>query len=132
MVVNASAPAPAAVTLYLFGGSNYAVYIGCLTCNSLHLESVCNQFGTYGSQFASLSIWNQFGLYGSQFATGSPWNQFSTGGPKIVGSDNLFYGYFTTNKFQLNRTTIPSLVNVLNYYLSTGDLSATRTFSCGS
>ena len=132
VVVNASAPAPVSVTLYLFGGSNHDLYIGCLTCNSFHLESVCNQFGSYGSQFASLSIWNQFGLYGSQFATSSPWNQFSSGGPKIIGSDNLFYGYFTTNQFQFSRTTIPAFLNVLNHFSRTADLSATRIFTCGN
>ena len=117
---------------FLFGGSGSSTYLGCLTCGQFEAESVCNQFGTYGSQFSATSIWNQFGTYGSQFSSSSPWNQFSTSGPIIVGSDDLFYGYFTTNGFQVNRTTIPAFVNVLNFFSSTLDLSATRTYACGN
>jgi hypothetical protein len=117
---------------YLFGGANNSVFLGCLTCGSFDADSVCNQFGSYGSAFATDSIWNQFGTYGSEFSTYSPWNSFSLSGPAIIGSDGLFYGYFTTNAFRVDRTVIPAYVSVLNFFSSTGDLSATRTFACGN
>lgn len=125
-------PPPTVVQGLLFGGFNNSVYLGCLTCNRFDLESVCNQFGTYGSEFALNGIWNQFGTYGSQFNSYSPWNQFSTSGPSIIGTDGQFYGYFTTNRFQFNRTQAPAFVSILNYYLNTGNLAATRAFTCGS
>lgn len=117
---------------YLFGGTGYATYLGCLTCNEFEPESVCNAFGTYGNQFSASSIWNEFGTYGNPFSSSSPWNQYSTSGPAIIGSDDLFYGYFTTNTFQANRTTISGFVYVLDYYSSTGNLAATRTVACGN
>jgi hypothetical protein len=133
VVVTASAPVAApGVTLYLYSSESTSVYLGCLTCSTFHVESVCNRFGTYGSQFQTRSIWNQFGTYGSQFQIYSPWNQFSTSGPRIIGSDGLFYGYFTINSFQFNRTTIQGFVNILNFYSSTHDLAATQTFACGN
>lgn len=134
VTITATALAPPAPSshFFLFGGPSGDTYLGCLTCNSFDAESVCNQFGTYGNPFGALSIWNQFGTYGNEFSTSSPWNQFSTSGPVVIGSDGLFYGVFTTNVFQGNRTTIPAFVDVLNFYSVTKDLSATRTFACGS
>jgi PKD domain len=129
---SAAPSVPTTVSLYLYSGEPSPVYLGCLNCNQFQADSVCNKFGTYGSQFQSNSIWNQFGTYGSQFSSYSPWNQFSNSGPIIIGSDNLFYGYFTVNTFRFNRTQITSFVNVLNYYSSTGDLAATRSFACGN
>ena len=132
VTITATSPPPPIANFFLFGGLDNTVYLGCLTCNRFDAESVCNQFGTYGSQFSASSIWNQFGTYGSQFSSSSPWNQFSTSGPVITGSDTLFYGYFTTNAFQFNRTAIPAFVNVLNFFSSTHDLAATRTYACGN
>ena len=132
VTITATPLPPPIANFFLFGGLSNTVYLGCLTCNRFDAESVCNQFGTYGSQFSSSSIWNQFGTYGSQFSSSSPWNQFSTSGPVITGSDSLIYGYFTTNAFQFNRTTIPAFVNILNFFSSTRDLAATRTYACGS
>lgn len=131
-VTAAAVPVASNVSLYLFGGVNNSVYLGCLTCNQFHAESVCNSFGTYGSSFSATSIWNSFGSYGSSFQTYSPWNSFSSYGPLIVGSNGLYYGYFTTNAFKANRTTIQAFLNILNFYSTTNNLSATRTYACGN
>jgi len=132
VVITVTSVVPPVVAHFLYGGSGNSIYLGCLNCNSFDAESVCNQFGNYGSEFAANSIWNQFGTYGSEFSNFSPWNSFSLAGPAIIGSDGLFYGYFTTNTFRVDRTLVPAYVNVLNYFSSTGNLSATRTFACGT
>jgi hypothetical protein len=133
VTISASAvPVTSGVSLYLYGGANNSVYLGCLTCNQFHAESVCNNFGTYGNSFNSSSIWNQFGTYGSSFQSYSPWNSFSTSGPIIVGSNGISYGYFTTNAFKSNRTTIQYLTNILNYYSSSNNLASTRYYACGN
>jgi hypothetical protein len=131
-VTAAAVPVSSNVYLYLYGGANNSVYLGCLNCNQFNAESVCNSFGTYGSTFSATSIWNSFGTYGSSFQSYSPWNSFSSYGPLIVGSDGLSYGYFTTNAFKANRTSIQAFLNVLNFYSSTNNLSATRTYACGN
>jgi hypothetical protein len=125
-------PVATGVNLLLFGGINNSVYLGCLTCNQFDAESVCNSFGTYGNPFSSSSIWNQFGTYGNQFNSYSPWNSFSSSGPVIIGTNNLNYGYFTTNAFKANRTTTQSFLNVLNFYSSTNNLTSTRSYACGN
>jgi hypothetical protein len=132
VIVTAAVISPPFIAHYLFGGTDNSVYLGCLNCNSFDLDSVCNQFGTYGSEFSSSSIWNQFGTYGSQFSSFSPWNSFSSSGPAIWGSDGLFYGFFTTNELHFNRTLIPAYVAVLDYFSGTRDHSATRLFACGT
>jgi hypothetical protein len=45
---------------------------------------------------------------------------------------DLFYGYFTTNRFQADRTLAPGIINILNFYLNSGNLAATRAFTCGN
>jgi hypothetical protein len=129
-----ASPVPAAtgVNLLLYGGVNNSVYLGCLTCNQFHADSVCNSFGTYGNPYSSSSIWNQFGTYGNQFNSYSPWNSFSNSGPIIIGTNNLNYGYFTTNAFKTNRTTTQSFLNVLNFYSSSNNLTLTRSYACGN
>ena len=119
------------ISLYQYGGANNSVYLGCITCNKVQTDSICNSFGTYGSAFNSSSIWNQFGTYGSSFQTYSPWNSYSSNGPLIVGSNNLSYGYFKTNSFKSNRTTGQAFLNILNYYSSTNNLASTSTYACG-
>lgn len=131
----AAAPVPPPVTTvshFLYGGSNYATYLGCANCSSFDPESVCNAFGSYGSAFATNSIWNQFGSYGSTFSSYSPWNSFTSTPPKIIGSDGKFYGYFSVNAFVLNRTQVTGYLNVLNYFNNTNNLAATRIYACGS
>jgi hypothetical protein len=119
--------------LYLYGGLNNSVYLGCITCNQSHPESICNSFGTYGNPFnTSTSIWSQFGTYGNPFQPYSPWNSTSSSGPLIVDSNNVNWGFFTTNAFKFNRTTIPALVDTLNRYSSTNNLASTRTYFCGN
>ena len=123
-------PVTPVVSLLLYGGANNDVYLGCLTCDAFHPESVCNSTGTYGNRFSMTSIWNQFGEYGSPFQQYSPWNRFSSSGPAITGTDGLFYGYFTVNPFRSGRTTIQPLVDILDFYTNSQDLLATRSYAC--
>lgn len=125
-------PVTPVASLLLFGGQDNDVYLGCMTCNDSHPESICNSVGSYGSLFTNTSIWNEFGTYGSPFQAYSPWNAFSLSGPAIEGTDGLFYGYFTVNTLRFNRTTIPDFVDVLNFYSTSNDLSATRSYACGN
>jgi hypothetical protein len=133
VIITASAiPVVTGVELLLYGGADNSVYLGCLTCNQSHAESVCNSFGTYGNTFSASSIWNSFGTYGNSFSLYSPWNSFSLSGPIVLGTDGLNYGYFTTNSFKVGRTTIQGFLNVLNFYSSTNNLTATRSYACGN
>ena len=110
--------------LMLFGGADHDVYLGCLNCGKFATDSVCNQFGRYGSEFSAESIWNEFSRYGSEFSAHSPWNEFSTQAPAIVDSDGDLYGYFSANAYHPKRIRIKALVTVLNLAgkLKRGDL----------
>jgi hypothetical protein len=63
--------------LLLYGGKDHKILPGCLNCSQFEADSICNQFGRFGSEFQIDSIWNMFGTYGSKFNSNSPWNQFS-------------------------------------------------------
>jgi hypothetical protein len=85
-------------------------YLGSLT-NSLHRESIFNEFGTYGSEFSSKSIWNQFSKFGNEFNTYSPFNRFSIQPPMII-KDGKIIAYLTTNK-SISNGISPNILKVL-------------------
>lgn len=124
-------PAPT-VELLLYGGYRKSVYLGCLTCNSLHLESICNAYGLFGSSYAVNTIWNDYGLYGGAYAIYSPWNIYSVSAPAILGTDGNFYGYFSANRFHTQRATISWTVRTFDYYLTGRTTSATRNYFCST
>jgi len=113
-MTSASAGNNANKKLMLFGGENNNVYLGCLNCSEYSVESLFNDYGSYGSEYSSTSIWNQYGTYGSRYSQYSPWNTYALNPPVVVDENGNFYGYFTVNKYHAQRTTIPSLLKILN------------------
>ena len=113
-------------------------YLGCFAvnnsaCNSFTLESVCNQFGTYGNRFNNNSIWNPFGAFGNPFNTNSPWNQFATSPntPYLYNYNRSYnYGALTVNRFNpdLTASSVPRLI--LQKFLDTTNHSQTRDYAC--
>lgn len=98
-----SASSAGTPTFYLWGGSDYSVYLGnfsCTFCKEFGSESINNEFGTYGSRFSASSIRNQFGTYGSQFSSLSPCNQFASTPPRVFNANKTtYYGALTINRF---------------------------------
>lgn len=124
--------APAEAKMMLFGGSGHDDYLGCLDCSEFTSESICNEFGSYGSGFVSSSIFNEFGSYGSEYSSKSPWNEFtsSTDVPVLVDENGGFYGYFTINAFRANAVDFASDLKRL-YDAVDGDLDLVRDGLCG-
>jgi hypothetical protein len=116
--------------LLLFGGQDHKTFLGCLNCAVHSAESICNEYGKYGSQYESSSIWNQYGTYGSQYNKDSPWSAYTTSAPIIVDQDGGSYGYFSANAYHTDRTRIGWLLAVLDYYEKSSDLEKTRTMMC--
>lgn len=111
------APAARAETpeLHLYGGEGIKEFLGCLNCSSYDPRSVCSEYGEHGSLFASFSIWNQYGIYGSVHSEQSPWSKHAWAVPLIRDGEGNFYGYFTANRTQEERTEIKSLLDLLNH-----------------
>jgi hypothetical protein len=65
-----TAPQPSPKVLLLFRKEDHKDFLGCLNCVDTSEVSVCNEFGKYGSEFNSKSIWDSFGDYGSSCWTG--------------------------------------------------------------
>lgn len=71
-------------------------YLGLATSDQFGADSVCNEFGTYGSKFQTNSIFNEFGTYGSEFQTQSAYSQFTSTPPALVcPGPNTIIGYVT-------------------------------------
>jgi hypothetical protein len=117
--------------LLLFGDEDHTTFLGCLNCSKFDGNSICNQFGEYGSKYSISSIWNEFGTFGSMFSIQSPWNQFSTFGPVIVDYSGQFYGRFTSNRVAGGRTRIQALNELADAVAGGVDLDKARQSFCG-
>ncbi len=82
----------------LFLYSSDGTYLGKLTTNKYDLESIFNEFGSYGSEFSSTSIWNEFSQYGSKFSNKSAFNEFAYDPPYMM-LDGEEVGRLTVNEF---------------------------------
>ena len=74
-------------------------YLGILSSNAFASDSVCNEFGTFGSAFSGKSVRNEFGKYGSEFSSLSAYNPFTSKPPAII-YDRRVIGYLTKNEFK--------------------------------
>ena len=124
---------------YLYGNvTTSPQYLGCYAvnnagCNNFSLDSVCNEFGTYGSEFNANSIWNEFGTFGSIFSSSSPWNQFANAPntPYLYNYNSSYnYGAFSVNAFNADLTSSSVPILILQRFLDTGSHSQTRDFAC--
>lgn len=96
----------------LFGGEDHKEFLGCINCNKYESGSICNKYGDQGSKYSNNSIWNKYGEYGSKYNDTSPWNKHASNPPAIVDENGGFYGYFTANKYQPQRTSIKLLLQL--------------------
>lgn len=110
--------------LYIYGGKDHDVYLGCLNCNNYSSNSIWNEYGAYGSKYNSKSIWNEYGSYGSEYSGTSPFNPYASDPPVIVDKDGGFYGYFTVNEFKDQRADFKLVLIIYkNYDLIRDDVS---------
>ena len=122
---------PGTSEIHLYGGRNRNTYLGCYRCSNYDSDSICNEYGTHGSDYSSTSVWNEYGTFGSQYNLSSPWNKYSIADevPVLVGADGTFYGYFTINVYRLN--AFSEAFSLKEFYdLFGGDLEKVRDAFC--
>ena len=78
-------------------------FLGMLSSNRYQIDSVLNEYGSYGSKYSSTSIFNQYGNYGSRFG------QYSD--PPQVIYRGQWVGYLSTNTFLQNRIDSHQLID---------------------
>jgi len=105
-----------AVELYLFGGKDSKVFLGCLTGGKYDSDSIWNKYGDYGSRYSDKSIWNRYGDYGSKYSDYSPWARYGSNAPAIIDEDWNFYGYFSVNPYHKKRTELQFCIFLLKNY----------------
>ena len=108
--------------IHLYGGPSESVYLGCYSCPNNDSDSICNEYGSYGSEYSLTSVWNEYGFtFGNQYSLSSPWNKYSLSAdvPALVDGDGDFYGYFTINTYRVNAFSHASTLK--NYYELYGD-----------
>ncbi|MFQ5890866.1 MAG: hypothetical protein ACE5JR_12570 [Gemmatimonadota bacterium] len=133
VVVAVPPSARAQTELLIFGGPGHDQFLGCLVCNELSSESICNGFGPYGNEFSSRGMFNEFAGFGNEFSSSSPWNEFSnsTSVPVVVDRDGNFYGYFTINDTRPDAVEFATELRKI-YESVDGDLEKVRVILCKS
>ncbi len=58
-------------------------FLGNVSSDRYDRDSICNPYGTYGSQYQRISIWNQYGDYGSPYSNYSAYNSRANNPPLI-------------------------------------------------
>lgn len=81
---------------YLMGQDGQ--YLGKITPNHYHINSILNKYGPYGSKYSTTSIFNQYSNYGSIYGNYSLNNQYSTLPPKLM-VNGRFKIYVSKNEF---------------------------------
>ncbi len=105
----------AATKFMIYGGQDHDKYLGCLCCSEYSIDSVHNEYSTYGSSYSSESIFNEYGTYGSEYSSESPCNELALSPPIIVDQNGKFYGYLTLNELNSKRTTSEKILSWLKY-----------------
>lgn len=95
---------------------NYGVYLGKLNASCYDSESIWNIYGDYGNIYSSESIWNQYGDYGNEYSSVSPFNSYASNPPILLDNRGNYYGYFTSNKYKVNRCNLKLIDIICEYY----------------
>ncbi|WGK64295.1 hypothetical protein [Croceiramulus getboli] len=83
--------------IYLYGGEQRDLMIGCINCHELEASSIWNLQGDFGDAASDLSIWNPSGTYGSEDSEYSPWNSQAAFPPIAKDEDGNELGIFTVD-----------------------------------
>mgnify|MGYP000032600307 FL=1 len=102
--------------LYIYGGDDHNIYLGCLTSSPYDSNSIWNEYGSYGNEYNPKSIWNEYGTYGSEYGSYSPWNEYASNPPVIVDKKGNFYGYFTVNEYKSERAEFKLVLLIYKYH----------------
>ncbi|MEO8183999.1 MAG: hypothetical protein ABI895_34695 [Deltaproteobacteria bacterium] len=74
-------------------------------------NSVCNEYGLYGSQYGVGSIHNPYGLYGSEFAVFSAYNPYTATPPVLYCVDtDAFLNTVSKNQFAAGAPIDPDVL----------------------
>lgn len=112
---------PKGTVLYIYGGNNYKDYLGKINASKYDSESIWNQYSTYGSKYNAKSIWNKYGTYGNPYSTNSPFNDYASNPPILVDTKGAFYGYFTSNKYKVQRANLQLIDIICENYEAIGE-----------
>lgn len=67
---------------YLVGQDG--VYLGVVSSDQYAAESICNQYGQFGSPYAAKSVWNKYAQYGGTYASNGAYNPMAQKPPLVI------------------------------------------------
>lgn len=81
-------------------------FLGIISSDSYHPESIANEHGSYGNPYSPTSIFNNFGVYGSQWGIFSPYNSNALHPPAIIYQSQIVAIVTVNNRLYSDRTLI--------------------------
>jgi len=88
-------------------------YLGEISSNKYDSDSICDQYGTYGSKYSYKSIFNNYSKYGNNYSSYSAYNSFAYSPPIIYDTGNNPVYYLTKNDIKIPAIDPDELVNSL-------------------
>jgi hypothetical protein len=64
--------------------SVFCSYLGLVSSDQYDKESICNQYGDYGSPYQANSIFNKYGTYGGEYSQLGAYNRQAGRPPALV------------------------------------------------
>ncbi len=88
-------PSAAMAQVTIMGYDN--TFLGVVDNNAYNNDSICNQFGNYGSEFAD-TIFNKFGTYGGEHSPNGAYNPNAQKPPILIDESGNFVGFVSKNR----------------------------------
>jgi len=85
-------------------------FLGSIRPDPYNPDSIFNQYGAYGSQYAQFSIFNPYGTYGGGYSNLSPFNPYATQPPHVIHK-GAFVAYLTVNANLAPRIAPDAIMN---------------------
>lgn len=99
--------------LFVMGGQDRQVFLGCLNCGETDRDSITNPMGRFGSPVSRLSIANPISEYGSPVRATSACNPVASRPPLVVTGTGKVLGELTSNEARRGRITDANIVRWL-------------------
>lgn len=79
----------------IYAQNSQKTFLG-LIDSEFYVDSIFNQFGSYGDKISSNSIWNKIGTFGDEISSYSPYNSY-TNSPPVIVKNGTVIGFLTVN-----------------------------------
>lgn len=84
VAIRASSPQSPTQNSNAYLAGQDGAFLGVVSSDQYATESICNQYGQFGSTYAAKSVWNKYGQYGGAYSLNGAYNPMGQKPPLVV------------------------------------------------